>query len=224
MSWRYSTSLPAVLRNQLGYAATDLMVRPLVKALNELRSEWRLKPVRRLDACFSPFAIVAQQPAAFDYPRRELPDCFHSTGPFHDRRVRPPVPFPFEQLNGKPLIYASMGTLQNRLEWVFSEIARACTGLDAQLVISLGGGKDPAQIGPLPGNPLVVRYAPQTAMLPVPLFPRGTRSLCRENSGRLHPEGPASPVTPHPLFFNHFPINHLQLISPPCSLPFWSPL
>lgn len=53
MSWRYSTSLPAVLRNQPGYAATDLMVRPLVKALNELPSEWRLKPIRRLDACFS---------------------------------------------------------------------------------------------------------------------------------------------------------------------------
>jgi len=73
--------------------------------------------------------------------------------------------FPIEQLNGKPLIYASMGTLQNRLAWVFAEIARASMGLDAQLVISLGGGKDPAQIGPLPGNPLVVRYAPQLGLL-----------------------------------------------------------
>lgn len=65
-----------------------------------------------------------------------------------------------------------MGTLQNRLEWVFAEIARACMGLDAQLVISLGGGKDPAQIGPVPGNPLVVRYAPQLRLLaPVPPSP-----------------------------------------------------
>jgi len=62
-----------------------------------------------------------------------------------------------------------------------------------------------------------------TAMLRVPQFPWGTRSLCGENSGRLHPEGAASPVTPHPHFPNHFPINHLQLISPPCSLSFWSP-
>jgi len=62
-----------------------------------------------------------------------------------------------------------------------------------------------------------------TAVLRVPQFPRGTRSLCGEYSGRLHPEGPASPVTPHPHFPNHFPINHLQLISPSRSLPFWSP-
>jgi len=40
---------------------------------------------------------------------------------------------------------------------------------------------------------------------------------------RLHPEGPASPVTPHSHFPNHFPINHLQLISPPRSLHFWPP-
>jgi len=32
-----------------------------------------------------------------------------------------------------------MGTLQNRLIWVFQTIASACEGLDAQLVISLGG-------------------------------------------------------------------------------------
>ena len=161
----YSPSLLAALRNNLTYAATDLMVRPLVKALNDLRRKWRLKPLRRLDDCYSPFAILAQQPAAFDYPRRALPDCFHYTGPFHDSRGRPPVPFPFEQLNGKPLIYASMGTVGNRVEQVFLEIARACVGLDAQLVVSLGGGKTPAQIGALPGAPLVVGYAPQLDLL-----------------------------------------------------------
>ena len=33
----------------------------------------------------------------------------------------------------------------------------------------------------------------------------------------------SSPFAPHPHFPNHFPFNHLQWISPPCSLPFWSP-
>jgi MGT family glycosyltransferase len=75
------------------------------------------------------------------------------------------VPFPFEQLTGQPLIYASMGTIQNRLLEVFQTIASACEGLDAQLVISLGGGATPASLPPLPGNPIVVGYAPQLEIL-----------------------------------------------------------
>jgi MGT family glycosyltransferase len=58
-----------------------------------------------------------------------------------------------------------MGTLQNRIQHVFQEIAKACEGLSAQLVISLGGGAKPEQVSPLPGNPLVVEYAPQLELL-----------------------------------------------------------
>ena len=38
-------------------------------------------------------------------------------------------------------------------------------GLDAQLVISLGGGLEPEALPYLPGNPLVVKYAPQLELL-----------------------------------------------------------
>lgn len=64
----------------------------------------------------------------------------------------------------RQLIYASMGTLQNRLEHIFRIIAEACAGLDAQLVLALGrkGATAPAN---LPGHLLVVAYAPQTALL-----------------------------------------------------------
>jgi zeaxanthin glucosyltransferase len=51
--------------------------------------------------------------------------------------------------------------LQNAARDIFRTIAQACAGLDAQLVISLGGGLDPDALGSLPGDPLVVRYAPQ---------------------------------------------------------------
>jgi len=68
-------------------------------------------------------------------------------------------------LTGQLLIYASMGTLQNRLLWVFQMIAEACMGLDAQLVISLGGGNSSDFLPEFPGNPLVVGYAPQLELL-----------------------------------------------------------
>ena len=67
--------------------------------------------------------------------------------------------------HGRPLIYASLGTLQNAARDIFRKIAQACAGLDAQLVISLGGGLDPDVLGRLPGDPLVVRYAPQLELV-----------------------------------------------------------
>lgn len=100
----------------------------------------------------------------FEFPR-QLPPHFHFTGSFHTSIKRPPVAFPWEKLNSKPLIYASMGTLQNRHDYVFRTIAEACADLDAQLVISLGGGLDPEALPNLPGNPLVVKYAPQLELL-----------------------------------------------------------
>ncbi len=74
---------------------------------------------------------------------------------------RPRIDFPWEQLDGRPLVYASLGTLQNGSEDTFRIMAEACAGLHAQLVITLGGGLDPSRLGSLPGDPLVVRYAPQ---------------------------------------------------------------
>jgi MGT family glycosyltransferase len=82
-----------------------------------------------------------------------------------DGELREPIAFPWDQLDGRPLVYGSLGTLQNGSEHVFQTIAEACSGLDAQLVLSLGGSKDPAELGNLPGHPVVVRYAPQLPIL-----------------------------------------------------------
>jgi MGT family glycosyltransferase len=44
-------------------------------------------------------------------------------------------------------------------------MAEACAGLDVQLVISLGGGQNPALLDDLPGDPVVVGYAPQLDLI-----------------------------------------------------------
>jgi hypothetical protein len=67
-------------------------------------------------ACNGLAQYLSQQPRTFDFPRQHLPPQFHYTGPWHDRSARPPVPFPYENLRGKAMIYASIGTLQNRIE------------------------------------------------------------------------------------------------------------
>jgi MGT family glycosyltransferase len=107
---------------------------------------------------------VAQTPAFFDFPRRHLPDHFHYTGPWSEPEGGNDADFPWDRVDGRPLIYASFGTLQNRLQHAFRLVAEACAGLDAQLVLTLGheGASLPEN---LPGNPIVVDYAPQVALL-----------------------------------------------------------
>jgi zeaxanthin glucosyltransferase len=160
-TWRYSPAWWAVLRNQLINQLVNPFTKPMQKLRSDYRKGWNLPPEISSD---SPLAIVTQQPAEFEYPRQNLPKHFHFTGPYHNKTSRKPVDFLWDKLNGKPFIYASMGTLQNQLNDVFLAIATACADLDAQLVISLGGASlDGLPV--LPGNPIVVSYAPQLALL-----------------------------------------------------------
>lgn len=162
-AWKYRASSAARVRNQLGYFLLDRISAPIRHTLNAQRLTWKLPPLASA-VCDSPLAQIAQLPACLDYPRAMLPPHFYYAGPFHNERSGDAVEFPFDKLTGQPLIYASMGTLQNRVQHVFQTIARACVGLDAQLVISLGS-KDQAVPADLPGSPLVVAYAPQLELL-----------------------------------------------------------
>lgn len=164
-TWLPAQSSWGRARNELAFLAIRRAVAPLIEIVTSRRKAWGLPLNSNPDDWFSPYAEVSQSPAAFEFPRKKLPPHFHFTGPFHDPRARVPAPFPFEALDGRPLIYASMGTLQNRMLWVFRVIAEACDGLATQLVISLGGSADPEVLGPLPGSPVVVRVAPQLELL-----------------------------------------------------------
>jgi MGT family glycosyltransferase len=103
-------------------------------------------------------------PREFDFPRAALPKVFHYVGPLRGAAPRT-VDFPWDRLDGRPLVYASLGTLQNSREPLFRTFAEACRGLDVQLVISHGGGLTPDEAKALPGDPLVVSYAPQVDLL-----------------------------------------------------------
>jgi zeaxanthin glucosyltransferase len=162
--WPYGESLFAQVRNAVGYAISARIMAPVTNVLRAYRQQWRLPAHRTADDSFSRLAQISQQPPAFDFPRRTLPATFHYAGPLRTPSGRN-VPFPWDQLDGRPLIYASLGTLQNGKERVFRCFAEACQGLDAQLVITHGGGLDESTVASLPGKPLVVSYAPQLQVL-----------------------------------------------------------
>ena len=163
-TWQYGSAWWAQLRNRLAYSVVNVMAQPVLNVISRYRQERDLPAYGHPNDVFSKCAIITRHIPEFEFPR-QLPPHFHFTGSFHQAIAREPIPFPFEQLNDKPLIYASMGTVQNRFGDVFQTIAAACADLNVQLVISLGGRLEPELFPDLPGNPLVVKYAPQLELL-----------------------------------------------------------
>ncbi len=163
--WQYNPNWWGRLRNKLGYKILSRVAKPISEVIAEYRQKSNLPVHSHPNEAYSKLAQISHQPAEFEFPRKNLPQCFHFTGPYHYSGSREAVAFPWEKLTGQPLIYASMGTLQNRLTEVFEKIASACEGLDAQLVLTLGGSATPESLPKLPGNPLVVSYAPQLELL-----------------------------------------------------------
>lgn len=166
-TWAYQDTWVARLKNQAGNALIDYLTQPIWKMIVKQRQQWQLPPHRDREAANSSLAQICQLPQIFDFPRQNLADCFHYTGPFQSPIGVEPVDltrydFPFDRLTtDRPLIYAALGTLQNRNEEIFRCIAAACQDLDVQLVISLGNPDRDASTVKFPGNPIVVAYAPQ---------------------------------------------------------------
>ncbi|KJH71330.1 glycosyltransferase [Aliterella atlantica] len=163
-SWSYSPTEWAKIRNKIGYILLSRVRKPIRATIAQYRREWNLPPHHSQNDVYSSLAQLCQQPAEFEFPRENLPRCFHFTGAYHNPVSRAAIDFPYEKLTGQPLIYASMGTLQNRLMGIFESIAQACAEIDAQLVISLGSGLS-GDVPKFPGAPLVVKYAPQLELL-----------------------------------------------------------
>jgi zeaxanthin glucosyltransferase len=162
--WRYRRGWIWRARNALGVSILRFVAKPIVREVNARRLHHGLPVLARDVTESASLAQIAQQPAFFDYPRERLPKNFHYTGPWHAIEAGDKLEFPWEKLNNRPLIYASMGTLQNRQRPIFEAIAAACVGLDAQFVLSLGSRDQRLELN-LAGAPIVVPFAPQLELL-----------------------------------------------------------
>lgn len=157
--WRYRPGGLVKLRNRLATAA-------ILPAFNRLAGVGRgdTSPMMLFLEFERGLAHVAQQPAFFDFPRERLPEQLHYTGPWHEPARDDDVPFPWHRLDGRPLVYASLGTLQNKLRHVYAAIAESVAGLDLQLVIALGSTETSVDLPPRE-NVIVVSYAPQLRLI-----------------------------------------------------------
>lgn len=160
-----SKSIFTRIQNALLEISVLRMRGPIRRRLDSFRRQAGLGPIRKIKHVFPELAHITQLPQCLDFPRSKLPATFHYAGPFVHEAARLPAEFPWSQLDGRPIIYASLGTTLKGGSTVFHSIAKACDGLGVQLVISLGGRRDPEMFRDMPGDPLIVRYAPQLDLL-----------------------------------------------------------
>lgn len=163
--YEYSASVISKLQKMLLEVSVLRVRGPIRFALDKYRRHRGLGTLRKLAECYPALAQISQFPECLDFPRAFVPDKFHYTGPFATKAGRPSVDFPWDRLDGRPIIYASLGTTRNVRPAVFRLIAEACKDLGHQLVISLGGRFDPDVFADLPGNPVVARFVPQPELL-----------------------------------------------------------
>jgi zeaxanthin glucosyltransferase len=165
--YRYSASCVSWIQRAFLEVSALRMRGPIRRALEKYRRRAGLDKLRQAAASFPALAHLTQLPQCLDLPRKPVPSNFFYTAPWVSNAARPRTAFPWGRLDGRPIIYASLGTTRNAEPAVLRLIAQACEGLDVQLVISLGGRFDPEDFADLPGRPLVVQFAPQLELLDI---------------------------------------------------------
>src|SRR5215470_1655115 len=145
--------------------------RVLLEPTTEMAQQYARKaglPVDWKDpnSTISPRLWVSQTPRDFDFDSApDLPQ-FHYSGPWHDGYGRIPAEFPWERLTVEPIVYVSMGTLQNGVTEIFRAIEASARRLkNLQFVLAIGNQITPEQIGETASNVLTVAYSPQIELL-----------------------------------------------------------
>jgi zeaxanthin glucosyltransferase len=167
VDWPHETGAGAVARNLEGVRRTRNLLAPVITEAQAYAKKVGLSvDWSNPHSTLSPLAWITQCPREFDFGY--APGCsqFHYAGPFHDGRGRMDIDFPWHQLTGEPIVYASMGTLQNGLIDIFRSITQAAVALkELQFILAVGTQLHPKQLGDVPANVLVVNHAPQIEIL-----------------------------------------------------------
>jgi zeaxanthin glucosyltransferase len=161
--WRWNPSPAAVQRNIAAYRGIGTARRPVTTVLRHYARRSNITEFKLIDEIWSDVLQVTQCIQEFDFPRRQLPACFHYCGPFRE----PEAPLDFA-LPGddRPLVFCSLGSLQGSRAHIFHNVAAAAADLGFNLLIAHGGKLSDAEAARLPGKPMVHPYVPQRAILP----------------------------------------------------------
>jgi MGT family glycosyltransferase len=142
-------------------------VRSLAAEREALFAGYGLRPSFRTCECLSPTLNLIFTTEDFVGGDASVPPATHLVGPsvpLGERGDEPP--FPWDRVHAaQPLVYASFGSQISWQPKLFSLIADAAASLEVQVVMNAGDLADSDFAATLPGDVVVVRYAPQLALL-----------------------------------------------------------
>lgn len=160
VGWPHLAGAAGERRNLGGWRVADLLMTMQGRALAEGCRRHGLPLRIRIDDWISPDLDLRQLVPELDFPHPLAPGAA-PVGP-----LRAPEDAEFHNdCDGRPLIFASLGTLQGGRWGLLADIAGACADLGVRVALAHGGKLTAAQERALPGAPLVQAFFPQRAVL-----------------------------------------------------------
>lgn len=145
MPFNYATDERARRLYDMSSRVHDWLMRRQGAVIAQHARRFGLPPRQALHECLSPLAQISQTLPLFDFPRHQLPACYHAPGPLRAPALSSPQPMPWPGGSATPRVYASLGTLQGHRFALFRTFARACRRAGASLVVAHCGGLTPQQ-------------------------------------------------------------------------------
>lgn len=147
-------------RNQGGWRVTDALMVAQSRALAQGCRDHRLPMRRRIDDWISTNLDLRQMVPSLDFPYAAGPGA-QVVGP-----LRKDAEGSFDiDTGGRPLVFASLGTLQGGRRRLLMAIARAAEDLGVCLALAHCGALTPAAAAEVPGSTIVRDFFPQRAVL-----------------------------------------------------------
>jgi zeaxanthin glucosyltransferase len=161
--WLYDPSEKGIRRNRGGERVARLLLTEQRRMIGKWSQRFGLEGTfDDLPSCLSDIATIAQTTTAFDFPRQASSARLAMVGPLRAGTQDAEIPFAVDPK--RPFVFMSLGTLQGHRFRLFRAAARACRGLDAQLLVAHCGGLGAEQARAV-GATWVVDFAPQRAVL-----------------------------------------------------------
>ena len=160
LNWPHEEGEAALKRNRGGWRVADLLMTLQMRALAEGCRRHGLPQRVRMDEWISPLLDLRQLPKSLDFPYA-WPDAAMTTGPLREADdARFPVPH-----DGRPLVFASLGTLAGRQRSLLRAICAAADRLGVRLALAHAGGFVADEAARLPGQPILRDLFPQRDVL-----------------------------------------------------------
>lgn len=147
-------------------ALLDWLASPLRRSIALNARRLAISPRNGPHECLSRMAQIGQTVYGLDFPRPELPGCYHEVGPLCTE-VAMQTELPWQVDPERPFIFTALGAAHSHRYALLGRIARACAGLGVQLLIEHHHKLSPEQCDRLLllGATWVTAHAPRQATM-----------------------------------------------------------